>query len=480
MHFVRSFTYIASCLSVARAFSVTVGTPTQCDPLKISWTGGQAPFEIHLTPSLNPYQNVSVPASAFKNGVGSYSISELSLASGTKVLLTMSDATGFGSGGTTNQLTVGNSGNNDCNIQDLPPPYMFFLTPTPSPMTQCSQFTISVNSSAASANGAVLPITIAQLIPGGQPTIFYSNEDTFTSVIDVTGGTSLLYFVTDSKGRQGGVSGFQQVLESSNFTCLSANSPSSTAGISATATSTASPSSSSSNASSSSSSKAALIAGAVGSAVVLTALVILGMCLWRKRRAFRIQPSTKTYFQLQNTDEVSLYSDALPSPSSSPYPVSYLSSFIQPGSQPIPNTDSAVYGGIQMSDMTPVEHMAVGARPAPPLPRKRDPVHFSSPVEPGSQSISTTSGNVTVRDPPTPFHVETQFSPDTDSLAMHGASGSQSMASASAQTAYRPPTQIIVHTDADDVMPDRNGLVELPPQYSDHRENRTLESKSAS
>jgi hypothetical protein len=39
MHFVRFFTYIALCFSVASAFSVTVGTPTQCDPLNISWTG---------------------------------------------------------------------------------------------------------------------------------------------------------------------------------------------------------------------------------------------------------------------------------------------------------------------------------------------------------------------------------------------------------------------------------------------------------
>ncbi|KAG1795109.1 uncharacterized protein HD556DRAFT_1236132 [Suillus plorans] len=422
MHFVRFFTYIASCLSVTRAFSVTVGTPTQCGPLKISWTGGQAPFEILLTPYLKPYQNASVPASAFKNGVGSYSIPQLTLSAGTSFLLTMSDATGFGSGGTTNQLTVGNSGTNDCNIQNLPPPYMFILTPTPSPIVQCG--------SAAAANGAVLPITIAQLIPGGQPTVLYSNEDTFTSSVNVTGGTSLLYFVTDSKGRQGGSSGLLQVLEQSNFTCLSASSPSSTAGISATAL----PSSSSSNPSSSSSNKAALIAGAgVGSAVVLTALVILGMCLWRKRKASRIQPSKITYFQVQDTDEVSLYSDVLPSPSSSPYPASYL-----------------------------------------------NPVHFSSPVEPGSQSISSSSSDVTVRDPPTPFHVERQISPDTDSLAMHGASGSQYMASTSARTAYQPPTQIIVHTDADDVVPDHNGLVELPPQYSDHRENRTLESKSAS
>jgi hypothetical protein len=40
---------------------------------------------------------------------------------------------------------------------------------------------------------------------------------------------------------------------------------------------------------------------------------------------------------------------------------------------------------------------------------------------------------------------------------------------AAGQTTYQPPTQFIVHTDADDVVPDVNGLVELPPQYSEHR-----------
>ncbi|KAG2358521.1 hypothetical protein BDR07DRAFT_268128 [Suillus spraguei] len=139
MHLVRFFTYIASCLSVARAFSVTVGTPTQCDPLTISWTGGQAPFEILLTPSDGTYKNYSVPTSAFSNGKGSYSISELSLSAQTPFLLTMSDATGFGSGGTTDILIVGNPiANNDCNLTTTHPSYDFtWYHPHPHPMTSC-------------------------------------------------------------------------------------------------------------------------------------------------------------------------------------------------------------------------------------------------------------------------------------------------------------------------------------------------------
>lgn len=655
---------------------MTVGTPTQCDDLTVSWTGGQAPFEILLAPSLEMYQNIPVPASAFSNGKGSYSIPQLSLQIGALFVLTMSDATGFGSGGTTTQLTVGNPvANNKCNTTAASPPYTFNLTPLP--LTQCGQFTIGVGSG---ASGAVLPVTITQLIPGGQPFVWNSvNSFTFSSVVNVNTGTNLLYFVTDSTGRQGGVSGFEQVLGSSDSSCLGANSPSSTAGMSATATATttASPTSSSSSSSSSSStSNVALIAGAAGGgAAVLTALIVL-MCLWRKRRARRsldVQSSTKSYpSRLQRTDpkhdisprgdvppefpfpyktnplsyhtrptqpslrtdttnsstanfavgaplssfnqiqhsrqssntDFSAYGDrsstmssaynrtATSHPSSPHYPlpypvgfpppirpgvqsppliastrnltfndpptlfnqtlhsrqssnadltvygdaqssamssvsrrmatvteasspsswetnsVSYLGPPMQSGSQPsrvnasasnlaarepVPfnrtqpshkssNTDFAVYGDAQISNVTPVEHIAVGARPASPLPRKTDLVYLVPPDQSGSQSISTqaSTGNVVVANPPTLFN-QTQNSRrslDTNSLAVYGASGSQSVASASAQTAamaagqtahQSPPTRIIVHTDADDVVPDDNGVVELPPQYSEHR-----------
>ncbi|KIJ68521.1 hypothetical protein HYDPIDRAFT_185541, partial [Hydnomerulius pinastri MD-312] len=56
----RSLISFALCLSVVQAFSVTVGTPTQCDPLTVTWTGGQAPFEIMLTPVFAVPRNESV------------------------------------------------------------------------------------------------------------------------------------------------------------------------------------------------------------------------------------------------------------------------------------------------------------------------------------------------------------------------------------------------------------------------------------
>lgn len=172
-------------------------------------------------------------------------------------------------------------------------------------------------------------------------------------------------------------------------------------------------------------------------------------------------------------------------PLSSPWevnPVSYLGPPVQSGFQPSPsfnaavaklaarefsaafnqtqpsNTDFAVKADARVSDMTPNEHMAVAPRPASPLPRKTELVYLSPP---GFQPVSTSADNI--------------GSPNTDA-------GSQSMASASAQTAttaagqtaYQPSTRVMVHTDVDDVMPNGNGVVELPPQYSEHRGVRAM------
>jgi hypothetical protein len=185
-------------------------------------------------------------------------------------------------------------------------------------------------------------------------------------------------------------------------------------------------------------------------------------------------------------------------PSPSPWesdPVSYLGPPIQSGFQPNPinapaadlavrgfptalnqaqplhktsNTDFAAYGDAQISGTTPIQHRAAGARPASPLPRKTNPVHLTPPLQPGSQAISTSVSKVAVSHPPTPFN------PNTDNSVVYGASemtsaSAQTAVTAAGQTTYQPPTQFIVHTDADDVVPDVNGLVELPPQYSEHR-----------
>ncbi|KAG0708794.1 hypothetical protein DFH29DRAFT_341182 [Suillus ampliporus] len=441
----HSFTCIISFLSAVRAFSVTVGTPTQCDNLTVSWTGGQAPFEITLTPVFAVPRNFSVPGSAFSNGKGSYSIPQLPFLNGTQFLLTMSDATAFGSGGTTTVLTVGDPvAKNNCNTTG---PSVDFTFDTPTALQQCNGYTFE------GYNGAVQPVTITALIPGGESLIL--NPPTGSSydwVADVSAGTTLIFMMVDSEGRQGGSSDVVTVLLSNNASCLSANSPSSTASV---PSSTIAPTSSSvtagptSTQSTSSSSNTATIAGAaIGCVVAVAALVTLGIFLLRKRRASR-----------------------------SPYVMS--SSKRHSRRLPSMDLDHEVdhYGHVP---------------PIYPFPYQTDSInHLPPPIQPGIQShlTSPSAGNLTVSDPPTPFN-QTQHSrqvSNPDSFAGYGDAGSSSMSSAgrrkaamAGQTAYKPSTRFILHTDVEDVVPDDNGVVELPPQYSEHRQPLALQPGSVS
>ncbi|KAG1757647.1 hypothetical protein EDB19DRAFT_1891370 [Suillus lakei] len=438
----RSFTCIISFLSAVRAFSVTVGTPTQCDDLSVSWTGGQAPFEILLTPVFEVPRNISVPASAFSNGKGSYTISQLPLWNGTQFLLTMSDATAFGSGGTTPTLKVGYpvAGNN-CNTTGASVDFTFDL---PTALQQCNGYTFD------NYDNAVQPITITALVPGGQYLILHPpTGSSYTWVADVSAGTSLVFVMTDSQGRQGGSSDLETVALSNNATCLSSNSPSSTASVpSSTTASTSSGISPTSSQSTSSSSNTATIAGAaIGCVVALAALVSLGMFLLRKRRASR-----------------------------SPY----VMSSSKRHSRRLPSTDLD-HEGNQYGHVPPIY----------PFPYQADSVsHLAPPIQPATQShpISPSAGSFALSDPSTPFS-QTQHSrqiSNPDSFAGYGDAGGSSMSSAgrrkaamAGQTAYKPSTRFILHTDVEDVVPDDNGIVELPPQYSEHRQPLAQQPGSA-
>ncbi|OAX35607.1 hypothetical protein K503DRAFT_828531 [Rhizopogon vinicolor AM-OR11-026] len=259
------------------AFSVTIGNPTQCDDLPVSWTGGQAPFQILVTAFDQPLYNISVPASAFSNGKGSYSISQFPFTTGTQFLLTMSDNTGFGTGGTSTVLTVGSPvANNNCNITS---PSLDFCFSTASTIQQCNDYTFS------GYDDAVLPVTITGLIPGGTSVILYPvTTSNYTWVADVKEGTSLLFFMTDSQGRDGGVDNLKTVADSTDASCLNAISPSSTSSApSQTSSQSNSSGTSSSTSAGSSGPNVGIIAGAAVGGGVLLVLSITLVIYYRQK-----------------------------------------------------------------------------------------------------------------------------------------------------------------------------------------------------
>jgi hypothetical protein len=358
----------------------------------------------------------------------------------------MSDATAFGSGGTSPILIVGDPiANNNCNATG---PSVDFTFDLPTSLQQCNGYTFD------GYDNAVQPITITALIPGGQSLILHppTGPTSYTWVADVSAGTTLVFVMTDSQGRQGGSSDLETVALSNNATCLSSNSPSSTASVPSSTVSTTSSTSAgaspTSNQSTSSSSNTATIASAaIGCVVALAALVSLGMFLLRKRRASR-----------------------------SPYVISS-----KRHSRRLPSTDLD-HEGSQYGHVPPIY----------PFPYQADSVsHLAPPIHPATQSHLTpptpSTDSFALSNPHTPFDqtMHSRQISNPDSFAGYEDVGSSSMSSAgrrkaalAGHTAYKPSTRFILHTDVEDVVPDDNGVVELPPQYSEHRRPLTKQPES--
>ncbi|KAI0932082.1 hypothetical protein AcW1_000697 [Taiwanofungus camphoratus] len=114
-------TVLSSWLSsraYAANFTFSYGNPTQCDDFSVSWTGGTPPFQLSLIPAFDVPLTTSIPSSNFSNGKGSFQV-QLPFAQKQQILVVMSDASGFASGGISNVLSVGPStSGSQCNTTD--------------------------------------------------------------------------------------------------------------------------------------------------------------------------------------------------------------------------------------------------------------------------------------------------------------------------------------------------------------------------
>ncbi|KAG5717295.1 hypothetical protein E4T56_gene15442, partial [Termitomyces sp. T112] len=264
----------------AYAFSFTTTPPTQCGNLGISWTGGTPPFQLVMYPVFGTQRNVSIPTTAFNNGAGSFTF-QLPFPSGQQFVITMSDATGYGSGGTTSLQTTGASQGGLCNTTDPGPAFTFDLS---AELQQCGPFVFS------DYNGAGQPVTIAGTIPGGRPFLLFPpiGPTMFTWDADVAAGTVLLFSMVGVKGGPGGVSQLQIVRATDNATCFTPTSPPTVT----TATVTLTPSTAANSQTSSATasppehkiSNAAIAGIAVGGLVILVIVAALGLFFLRKRR----------------------------------------------------------------------------------------------------------------------------------------------------------------------------------------------------
>jgi hypothetical protein len=273
-------------------------------------------------------------------------------------------------------------------------------------------------------------------------------------------GTKLLsfessrYSLIQYLGRQGGASDVRTVSVSSDSSCLDSSAPSSTSNApTASSSSTGSSSTTSSTPSNTqtseegSTSVGAIIGTAVGSIIALAVLVTLGMFFLRRRRKARTWRHSR-----RNTSV-----DLLGKPGGHGGPVSHVYAYPHPTIAPYASEGLASHDSLNVIPGRSQHDGSSGTSPFLPTSHSQDQYQPEPYILPplGSPSATTVT--------------------DQDGRSRR-ASASQSQSSSARRKAslagvhnYSQPTRFVVHTDLEEIQPDENGVVELPPQYTPHR-----------
>lgn len=268
----------------------------------------------------------------------------------------------------------------------------------------------------------------------------------FTWNANVPAGTEIIFMMTDAQGRSGGSSDIELVALSNDNSCLNGNypsstataAPSSTAMTSTTTTSTATPTQTSS--SSSGVSIGAIAGTAAGVVVAVAALVTLALFCIKKRRGNRSPYGHQTARSSRHLASIDL-DPATDNFQHAPiYPFPYQTDSVSRLAPPI----------VPASATASSFHQDTASFHQEP--------YNSLPVTPASQVQHS------------------RMSSNTESFAGFGEAASSSMSSGARRkaamagvTGYQPPARFIVHTDAEDIVPENSELVELPPQYTERR-----------
>ncbi|WVR09085.1 hypothetical protein IAU60_006146 [Kwoniella sp. DSM 27419] len=224
--------------SLTSAFSFTFDdNPTQCNGATLSWTGGQAPYNMTIIPSYDYPYTLALPDVAYNStsGRGNYKW-VVSYPAGTEFVVMMSDGTGTGTGGVSPLYKVTGTQSANCQLRSTHTDFMFYLNETA--LTQCNPVNMYWDNTATS------PVAIIGAIPGGQVFQLVSANSVTRSLVwdtNIAAGTQVILAAFDHGAYgNGGTSALMTIGASSDSSCLDDSSPSSTTAGSPTATGTTS------------------------------------------------------------------------------------------------------------------------------------------------------------------------------------------------------------------------------------------------
>ncbi|KAI0348547.1 hypothetical protein BDW22DRAFT_1350788 [Trametopsis cervina] len=444
----------------AANFTFTFGPTTQCDNFQVSWSGGTPPFQLSLIPEFGTPRISNISSTSFNAGTGSFQ-TPLPFPAKKRFLAVMSDAGGFASGGVSDILVTGPSvGNNACNVAD---PGVDFVYTLDDALAQCRSYTFGAY------DQAIQPVTIFGIVPGGSSIILNPpvGPPSYQWIADVAGGTTMMFVMTDSRGRRGGSSDFRTVSLSDDSTCLLPNSPQSVSGTpSATSaepssTSSAPPSTTSSSSDNSKdgtskkSSTGVIIGGILAGLFGVGSVGVLVLFFWRRQRRSRSAYNNSGFNgfgsrrkgRLNSMDldpPVGLHDAPGSFPAIQPFPYDAPDQFSSPSSHNLLNSDGRSHDGQDT-------HSQYTTMSNP----------WQNPTAPSEYSTHSRAQSIP------------GLAPSVSSIA-GGAGASMSTSGrskASLAGATNRPTRFILHQDIEEATPEDEGaeVVELPPQYSERR-----------
>ena len=435
-------------LPLSVAFSFTVSTLSECDDFTLEWTGGTGPYSLLISPPFGTQRIINIPTSAFNNGRGSFTM-QLPFAKDQQMVLTMSDSTAFGAGGTSQVLSVGESRGGSCNTTDPGVDFPFQLNFA---LQQCRPFTFEGYGS------AVQPVTVSVVVPGGKVlSIPVPRGDLqFSWPAAIPAGTNAMFMMSDARGGLGGVSDIIKVGASDERGCLNENALSSTF-VPSSSTSTQPSASSAAPAESQTGSSAPAVSAAASSGVPISAIAstVIGSLL------FLAVIVTLGLFFLKNWQKKQ--NKAKEMNNSNPF---------DHGSNPYGSRSGGSLGPSSAHLQNPFSdssaNVAMGPYPSSDDPFQSRPYYPPSPRTPSSHATDPFNPSGPPVLPPL-SNVDEPTSSTDRSTSLRTTSTGQQKAAMAGVSSYKP-TRFVVHEDAEDAIPpNADGVVELPPMYSERR-----------
>ncbi|KAF9239894.1 hypothetical protein BU15DRAFT_46185 [Melanogaster broomeanus] len=234
--------YLALSSSLVSGFSFTfTSQPQQCSDLSIQISGsGTPPYSVLIIPYGPPPlpNNVETRTIVYQEFSGNSSsvTFQLKYPTNSQFVTVVSDSTGFGTGGTSVVAIVMDSSDSSCYnaTQNVSPDFPFNIYPT-NQVVQCSPSRLWWNSSQVQGSPnfqGVIPGGQSFTIPVGQITQVANEGTGFNWTPSVRAGSTLIIVAGDGRGLGTGGSAPYSVQAGSypNSSCLTDNSPSSTAG----------------------------------------------------------------------------------------------------------------------------------------------------------------------------------------------------------------------------------------------------------